>query len=799
MSKVAKYDIPDMINNYMKVGLRYFRQNKIFTVINVFGLSIALAVSFTILLYVINERSYDNCHRKAKRIFRVLRTDGESKKTYSGTPFVMRNILNEIPQIEKVVNATRITDLKLKIGNEYVNIDGGYSTESEIFDVFTLPLIDGLSKQNILQDKNAIVISYKLAKKIFPQGSSIGKEIIGKANNKDQRFIVTGVFEDIPVNSTFRADCFVNEELEISELNEYFNISNVETSWEHYSWETWVLLSKGNKQKEVEQQIQRLCSIHSDEKIKTFYSLQNLSDIYLHSKHIANSIVQGDINRVRLFTAIAILIIFIASINYIILSTAISVKRAKEIGIRKTYGAAKKNIWEQFLVESTILVITILPISLLLMFIALPWSSYIFQMKIKLIGTNAFTYMSYFSTVVLLIGFTSGIYTTICMSRQKVNSILIEYGKNGGKNQILTSILIITQLIIFCSLAASSIIIRTQYLYAIKSSPGFHNKDILILNLGYNPKNYITFLDILKANPNVISASASPQRLPALGRGGSMVSTVPDESTKVWVEWMAIGYNFFNTMGISIKEGRDFSKEYSNDPKESVIINEEAVKQLGLTEPIGTRLGKRTVIGVVKDFNPFSVHQKIPLMEIFLRDLYSNLVIRYKDGSLKNLLPSLRSEWNKMAPGKPFKYFLVEDVMKKKYDSEKNLNTGIFIFTCISLFISILGLFGFTLFNVRNKTKEIGIRKVLGSSSQEILYSFIIRYLKYVIIAFLFSIPVTLFFMREWLRNFAYHVSVNSWIFIFTFILASAIVTITVFFHSYHASLSVPANSLKYE
>ena len=295
-------------------------------------------------------------------------------------------------------------------------------------------------------------------------------------------------------------------------------------------------------------------------------------------------------------------------------------------------------------------------------------------------------------------------------------------------------------------------------------------------------------------------AAGTMESLPMQSSGVFMVPHFQEKDKQVKVEGMAIDYNFLNTMGITMIEGRDFSEDFGSDLLQSCILNETAVRSLGITDPIGKKIGSKTIIGIVKDFNLHSIHSEIPPISIDMTDKYIHQVaIHFKPGALNNILPFVESEWKKAAPNRPFSYLTIEDLIKKIYSSEKNLTSIVSIFGLFTFIIATFGLFGLTLFVSRSRTKEIGIKKVFGSSEKSIVYSFLRGNFILVSIAAISSIPVTYYFMTKWLNNFAYKVNISWWVFIIAYFFATVVVLATVFYHSYKASRTNPMIALKYE
>ena len=789
-----------MFKNYLKSALRFLKENKIFAAINALGLSIALAASFIILLFVINELSYNHCFKNRARVYRVLNYYVDFKNTMSGTPYVLSSALKEeFPQVEKSTMTRYIRGFRLKLKDETINVPGTIATGSDIFDIFTLPLVYGADHQNLLEDHNSIVLSRDLSEKLFPGQDPVGKEIEGFVDNEYLIFVVKGVFENIPENSTFRAQCFVNSRLTLADISKTFNTS-AENDWTMNFWITWVLLAKDCDPASIENQFRAFETKNISDKPLFQYSLQNLSDIYLHSENINNSGIGGNIKNIKLFSLIAFVIVLVAAINYIILSTAVSSARAKEIGIRKTYGAGNRSIRNQLFSESVLLAVLVLPVALIMMWFALPYAGKLFQTQLHIIDSNIPIYILVYLALTIFIGIVAGIYTSSYLSRINIINVLKNITREGRKKPLVRSILIVIELIIFCSFVSATLIIRSQYLYALKKDPGYYNSDILFIDLGRDFTGYSEYINSIKSNPNIIMAGGVMVELPMQGMMSAMYPHFENKDVKVQVEGMAVDYNFLKTMGISFISGRDFSEDFGSDLNGSVILNETAVKNLGITDPIGKKLGDRTIIGIVRDFNLHSIRSDIMPLSIDMTDKYIMQVgVHYKPGTLKSILPMLEAEWKKAAPDRPFIYTTIEDIIKEIYSSEKNLTTIVSIFALFTMIIAAFGLFGLTLFVAKTRTKEIGIKKVFGSSERSIVYSFLIQNFILVLSAALLSVPITIYFMNGWLKNFAYRINIGWWVFGISFVIAAVVVLLTVLFHSMKASRVNPVKALRYE
>jgi len=474
-----------MPNNNLKTALRFYSKNKVFAIINGFGLSIAMAVSFIILLFVINESSYDGFNKNVKRIYRVVNFYKDFNITQLGMPYSLSSTLkDEYPQVEKATMLRSFRGFQLKVNNEFIEIDHAMTANSEIFEIFTFPIVAGSSKEHLLENMNSLVISQDLSKKLYPDENPVGKEIMGMVNNEEHLFIITGVFKDLPPNSTLRAQCLIHSRWSIDPINKTFGIINADESWTHDFWTTWIMLTKGSKADDLEKNFELFGKKYISEQPHNRYSLQKLHDVYLKSDNIHNTGIKGNMKNVRLFSLIAVLIILVAAINYVILSSALSTARSREIGIRKTFGAGNQNIRNQLLSESVLIVLIVLPVALVLTWIALPYAVKLFQTDILIMGPNIMSYVSVYLIITILIGISSGLYTSTYLSKLQVLDIMKNTINTGKKKVRFRSAMIIVQLVIFCSFVACALTVRSQYKFALSKDTCHFKKDILQIDLG---------------------------------------------------------------------------------------------------------------------------------------------------------------------------------------------------------------------------------------------------------------------------------------------------------------------------
>jgi len=791
-----------MFRHYLKTALRFLRRNLLYTGINALGLSISLAVSFIILMFVINEISYNHCHKNRKRVYRVVNYYKEFKNTMAGTPYVLAGTLKEeYPQVEKATNIRSLRGFRILKSGEYLDVRYALGTDSDVFDIFTLPFVGTPLSDTPLQDLHSIVLSEKMAAQLFPGEDPVGREVEVLINNAKEVFVVSGVFENIPRNSTFQADCLVNGRWTLAPLNAAFGVSDMDLKWDYDFWNTWVLLEEPGDAADLNDQFEEFAIKYIYEDPWNQYSLQNLSDFYLRSEDISNTRPTGNLKNIRLFSTIAFLIVLIASINYIILSVAVSTGRTREIGIRKASGAGIRKIRRQLLGEFVILSMLVLPLALILMELARPLADKLFQTSLEVIPSNLVIYIAVYLGLTILIGLVSGLYASSYLSRLKVLDVLQQKVSFGWGRKAFRAALIVVQLVIFCAFVSSTLIIRSQYRYALKKDPGHYNQDILQINLPRDFQAYQSLLDGIQSLPEVISAAGAMDGLPMRGWMTFMHPHFQNQEEKVKLEGFGVDFDLLETMGLSLVEGRTFSRDFGSDLGSSVILNETAVRMLGMEDPLGQYLADSTrVIGVVKDFNLHSIHSEIPPLVISMTDKYLYFVlIHYHPGTLQALIPKLEDVWEKLEKDRPMDFATIEDILRDTYEAEKNLST---IFSLASLFVLLIaafGLFGLTLFVIRSQMHEIGVRKVFGSTGTAIVFSFVKTHFLRVVLAELISIPLTLYFLHRWLSDFSFRTPIQWWVFAISFLMASLVVLATVYIQSRKASRINPVEVLRYE
>ncbi len=809
-----------MLRNFFKVSIRNLTRNKTYSIINILGLSIGMACSIIIFLFIFDELSYDKFNKKADQIYRVgidAEMQGSRMKGFiTGAP-VGRTFVTEIPEVK---NSTRIIkdpmgqdEAVVKYGDKKFVEENIFFVDSSFFNIFDVEFVEGYPK-SILNNPNQVVITESIAKKYFNDQNPVGKllNILGK------EYLIQAVVKDCPSNSHFHYKILASlVSLPIAESQGWIINNNLYT---------YLLLEKGvdtkqikNKMLEVafkyiEPELQNIFGV-SIEQFKNAgntydYILQPLTDIHLKSHTDSEIEANSSIVYVYIFSIIAAFILFIAIINFMNLSTARSATRAKEVGLRKVIGAQRRNLFYQFLFESIIMSLISLIVAMVITESVLGvFNSFILK-DLSIGYLSNFYVLPSLLLLAIVVGVISGLYSASYLSSSKILNVLKGKVLSGGNNSWFRSALVIFQFSISITLFICTFVIYSQLNLLRNKDIGFNKKNIVVIEksnaLGESMES---FKHELESNPFVKSVTAS-STLPARGFGNLPLTVEGEKDNKSYVPCViSVDPDFAKTYQLTIKEGRFFSDDFASDTF-AVVLNESAVKKFGLQEPV---VGKRLItsiygqtyhweiIGVVKNFNFKSLHQDVnPLVlaSPFIRG--TNLIsVKLKDGISKESLDFIQEKWNKFVLDTPLDYSIMEDDFDNMHKEEFRTGDVFIIFSILAIFIACLGLFGLASFMAENKTKEIGIRKAMGASTFIIVETLLTQFTKWVLWANIIAWPIAYMFMNKWLENFAYRVNIEWWIFIASGILGLLIAVLTVSFRAIKAARANPVNSLRYE
>jgi putative ABC transport system permease protein len=809
-----------MLKNYFKIAWRNLSSNRSHSLINLFGLAIGIACCLLILLWVADELSYDKWNKNADRIYRVAPEIkfGGSHKHYAVSPAPLAAaLMSDFPEVQSAVRFRNYGSSLVKRDVQNFKELGIIHCDSTVFDVFSLNMINGDPK-HALAPPNTVVISERAAKKYFNEENPIGKKLT--FDNRTE-YTVNGVIENMPRNSHFNYDFFVS----LTGGNEANN-----GIWVSNNFHTYYLLREGVdrlafeakayphfEKKYVAPQIEQIMgkSIEDFAKSGSFvkYHYQPLTDIHLNSDHVAELEGNGSMQYVWIFSAAALFVLLIACVNFMNLSTARSSIRAKEIGVRKVLGSMRSNLINQFLVESILMAGMALIIGLMLAQLALPYYNVLADKQLGLpFASPMFWGLSILG--ILGIGLLAGSYPAFYLSGfepiKTLSGKMME--KNSGLS--LRNGLVVFQFLIAVLLIIGTLGINRQMNFIQNKKLGFDREQILILDNAEPLRDKaFTLKKELLNNTKIKNATISGYLPVPSYRSDSPICKGQkiQEDNCVSIQMWQIDEDYMSTLGMELVAGRNFSPQMATDSN-AIIINETAAKKLGYADPIGKKvygdnfnltpgeaLPMKTIIGVVKDFHFESLRENIGPVSFWLNPYPGNIVLKTDTENLSSLIADVERKWKDIAPGEPFAYRFMDESFDQIYRAEQRISSLFSIFSGLSIFIACLGLFGLAAFATERRTKEIGIRKVLGASTANLVALLSKDFLKLVLVALIIAIPLAWYLMSGWLQDFAYSITMEWWIFAIAGLLAIAVAFLTVSFQSIKAALANPIKSLKTE
>ncbi len=790
-----------MLRHFLITSIRQIKKNKTLFLLKLIGLAIGLASSFFIFLYAKTETSYDKYHEKRDRIFKVLTENLTYQWTTNWTPFILASTLkNEFPE---VVKATTISNwiTYVQSGEDFIREKVAYA-DPELFEIFTLPIVQG-DPENLLPFPNSVVISEKMVTKYFKDKNPIGKELTIQHPDKEiSQLTVSAIMKDIPSTSTFKANLIGNIIHSIKDIEKRFNDPNAAQNWQWDFANTYILLLEGSSFTELEEKFPSFQNKYLGKDLKWKFSLQNISRTYLHSENVDNISTGGSLSTIYIFVSVGALILLIGCINYILLTTASSLTRIKEIGIRKVVGANRFILVKQVMGESLLFSILAFPVAVTLVHILLPSVNELFSGKLYFSYKSYGVYLQYFLIITLGVGFFSGIYLASYISSFSPLQILRSRSYHGIKKNYFRRCLIILQSVIFIVLIDFTGIIYFQIHYTQNRDLGFNKQDLIILNIPNNEfeKHYNSFLNAIRSNPNIINAAGAYYGPPEENKDLIRIPSVEDPSVQLLFAWMLIDYNYLETLEFKIEEGRSFAEQYSTDSL-CILLNETAVKTLALAHPIGEIINGKKVIGVIKDFHLHSFHKKIPPMYIGLSPItwIETIYIRVNHDDFGSTLKFIETKWNEFAPDVTFQYKFFNNALDELYGEDTDFGKVISLFSFVAIFLASIGLLGLSLFLAEQRKQEIGIRKVFGASVATVIKFIAIEYIGLIAIANLIAFPVAWYTLYKYLQNFEYRTKIEIWLFVLSAALSILIVLITISFSTFKAAKTLPAKTLKYE
>jgi putative ABC transport system permease protein len=805
-----------MYQNYFKIAWRNLIKKKAYSFINIFGLGLGIACCLLIILFVYDELSYDNYHEKKERIYRVTHGElADPKATGSAYPhWVWGNapigpaLKNDFPEIDKVVQFSGRADILLTYKDKMYQEEGIFFMDSTAFDVFTWKMLSGDPK-TALAAPYSIVLTESTARKYFGDEDALGKtikgsEAAGRSNPGD--YTVTGVIADPPSNSHFRFNVLISMSTFRKSLPEIFDY------WGYVDFYTYFLVNENFDEAAFKAKIPAFLARHKEYAESRYtIAIEPMKDMYLRTTADRQPGETGSLSNIYVFSIIGIFILVIAIINFMNLSTARSLERAKEIGIRKSIGAQRKTLISQFLGESLIIVSLSAFVALMIVFLSLPYMVDFTGKELNLLSVLSWQNVSLFVGMIVIVGLIAGSYPALVLSDFNPVMILKGMARSDKGSAGLRKALVVFQFSLSIALIAGTIVVYYQMSHLLNNNLGFDKEQMLVLDYNYdqvvNGKTEVLKAELEKI-PSVLSVAFS-RSVPGsyFPHAGTEIEGPDGAMQQKGQPIFQVGMDFVTHFGLELIAGRTYSREHPTDSSQAIIVNEAAAKQYGYSNPAEI-VGKKfkqwgregVVIGVVKDFNYTSLHRNIePLTLPFAPYSERYLSIKVKPENITETVNAVANVWKNVAPHRPFLYSFLDDDFNRQYKADFMFRKLFTTFSCLAIFIACLGLLGLATYTAQQRTKEIGIRKVLGADVRNIVTLLSKDFIALVLMAILIATPVSWYTMNKWLEGFAYRIEIHPLVFILAGCIALLIAVFTISFQSVKSALMNPVNSLKSE
>lgn len=811
-----------MVRNYFKIAVRNLTKHSFYSFINIIGLAIGLACTLLILIYVQNELTYDKHHSKAERIYRVA-----TEIDFGGRHFNMPNcpaplaaaVFNDYPEVIASMRLREQGRFLVRVDEDTYREEGLVYADSSIFSVFDVPLTAGAT--SALDRPNSIILDETTASKYFGEENPIGKRLL---LDNDRDVEVTGVFEDMPVNSHFHYNLILS--MSSSEHSKH-------TMWLSNNYHTYLLLEENTSaealvakfphmiDKYIGPQVTQALDLTMEEFFesgnKYRYYLQPLVDIHLYSQLDNELEANGDIRYVYLFSGIALLILALACINFMNLSTARSANRAKEVGVRKVLGSYKSHLVKQFLSESILISSIAMILSVVLALLMLPTFNSLAGKSLALPFTE-WPFYGLLITGAIFIGVIAGVYPAFFLSSFQPIQVLKGKLNLGVKSGWLRSTLVVFQFAISTILIIGTLVIYKQLNFIQNKKLGFNKDQIILIEDAYALEDNLSAYKKDITNISGVQSTTVSGYLPVgSNRSDTMFwleGQTPNEETMVSMQIWNVDHDYIPTMGMTVVEGRNFSEQNAADSS-GMIVNLAAAKKLGIDQdPIGAhvvtfadmpqgdeepQLELFTVVGVIEDFHFESMKESIMPLSLVMGRSRSYLSVKIATTDVQNILGQLEDRWNSLAEGQPFSYSFMDQKFDEIYAAEARIGKLFSAFAILAIFIACLGLFGLAAFTAEQRTKEIGVRKVMGATVGGIVVLLSKEFGKLVLVAFVVAVPVAWYFTDQWLQDFEFRINLSPWIFALSGLLTFLVAWITMSYQSIKAATMSPSKSLRDE
>lgn len=790
-----------MFQSYLISAFRFIIRNKLISLVNILGLSLGLAAGTYILMFILNEVSFDRFNKNLENIYRITwrfdQTDVSENASVT-TAGIGPSMLEEFPEVQLMTRFANPSSAFLQTNEKSLFVDKVSYADSSFFRMFSYELIQG-NPFTVLKNPFEIVLSESLAQKIYGERDPIG-QIIRIDNEHD--LLVTGIFYDLPPNSHLLFDALIS----FSTLYEY---NNYYLDWDGgHNYYTYVQLLEGSDLESMTSRFPDFMERHLNYKYRNFgmnvtLFLQPLKEIHLHSYYDDDVETRGSMINIYILSSIVLLILLMACINFINLSTARALKRAREIGIRRLAGATRSMLIRQFMVEASLFIIISFFLSLILIDLFQPWFNQLVGKDFHFFNISNSLLFTILPLLLLTLTLVAGGYPAFYLSHFLPITVMKGISRRGYSRSYIRNILVVFQFFITAVLIASSITIFYQLNYVKKKSLGYQKDNLIVLPLSNQDtrNKYAVLREELLTIPGVLSIGGSSD-IPGFDftRNGYFPEGFKEP---VMINVIDIDPYYLETMKIPIKEGRNFERGRSTDSI-AYIVNEALIRSLNLNNPLEmtiSRDGKHPIIGVVKDFHFASMHKEIaPLILTMIPwGGCSFMTVRINSSNINELISSMEERWRSLEKTEPFNYFFLETYLKQAYQEEMNFNRMVTYFGIIAIVIACLGLLGLSSYLTEQRRKEVGIRKVFGAPAESILLGYAGNFLKIILIANILAMPVIWYSMTQWLERFAYRIDVPWIAFIFAFLTSSLISLVTISVQVIHAAQANPIESLKAE
>jgi len=784
--------------NQIKPTLRRLLRDKTYLLVSILSLSAGLLCCLFIFNYVLDELSYDRFHQEADRIYRLeleaVTEDGVA------TRYARYSVgwMNMFPEVERETQFLRIfSDMIIETNGNHFSENRLITADSTFFQLFSFGLIEG-NPQTALLNPNSVVISRSTAAKYFGRTNVTGETLLFRVSGDDREVPLTikGVVEDPPSNSHIAYDL-------IGSIDVYKESPGIRNRYSYFKIHGNA--DVGELEKKISEQFEeQFKKRYPDFAITNRLHLRPMTDIHLHSSALLEFSANSNAAYIYLFAVIGFIILGIACINFAMLAAARSAKRAREAGMRKVFGAGKSSLISATLAESLLLSFAGLILAVLLAWILLPHFNLLSGKHFTFAGLFSPSFLLLMAGVTVVTGTIAGFYPALLLAGNHAKTLLRENMFRGSRRGVLWKGMVIIQIAISIGLISATYIIHSQIDFIFTQDPGFDKEQIIIFQGNFGNQKQ-TFMDLLRRHPDIHYVTAS-MGTPGNKTPSSTYVEAEGKTGSLTFDISVVDHYFFDTYGIPVIEGRNFSEELASDSTQASILNETAVETLGWTEPLDKKINIKAwgregyVIGVVKDFHFASFHNQIAPMVFIYEQNWGEISAKIRSpGNLQEFLSYAEHTWNELLPGIPIRYEFFDERFAMVYETEQRAQSLFFSFSVLAIVIAVLGLFSFTSYMIRQKTREIGIRKVLGATLYDILKLFYTGYAKLLLIAILIAVPAGYLWMTNWLENFAYRTEIGADVLLISFGLVLIVLILSVSFQIVKGALQNPADVIRTE